>query len=98
MALIVSEDIKTRAEATARRSVMDFSVVSTILARPCSSVWVRSLIVSKRNLNAKGRKGPRKGREGRLEFVDYSSDPIFHVNHVKVQQERETKIGKSEIR
>ena len=90
---MVLADINTRADAMARRSVTDFSVVSTIFARPCSSMWVRSLIVSKRNLNAKGRKGFRKGREGRLEFIDYSSYPIFHVNHVKVQHERETKIG-----
>ena len=53
-------------------------------------MWVSLVIVSKKNLNAKRRKGLRKGREGQLEFINYASDPIFHVNYVKVQHERET--------
>src|SRR5207247_1165257 len=92
---MVLADINTRADAIARRSVTDFSVVSTIFARPCSSMWVSSLIVSKKNLNAKGRKGLRKRGEGRLEFVNYSSYSMFHVNQLMVWYEPATKDASS---
>src|SRR3989442_12394573 len=44
-AATVSADIRTRAEATARRAVIGFALVSTIFTRPCSSMWVRSLTI-----------------------------------------------------